>query len=73
MSSAAATSVLPKQRVEGSNPFSRSKHHRERRQRTLYMDTLTERVNFAVEQVMDTSKPGVALIVDRVVEAGDRR
>ena len=37
------------------------------------MDTLTERVNFAVEQVMDTSKPGVALIVDRVVAAGDRR
>ena len=33
--------------------------------------TLTERVNFAVDQVMDTSKPGVALIVDRVAAAGD--
>ncbi len=33
--------------------------------------TLTERVNFAVERVMDTSKPGVAAIVDRVTAAGD--
>ncbi len=37
----------------------------------LDIGTLTERVNFAVEQVMDTSKPGVALIVDRVVAAGN--
>jgi hypothetical protein len=33
--------------------------------------TLTERVNFAVEQMMDTSKPGVAFIVDRVAAGGD--
>lgn len=33
--------------------------------------TLTERVNFAVEQVMDTSKPGVASIIERVAAAGD--
>ena len=33
--------------------------------------TLTERVNFAVEQVMDISKPGIASIVGRVAAAGD--
>ncbi len=33
--------------------------------------TLTQRVNFAVEQVMDTSKPGMAAIVERVAAAGD--
>ena len=33
--------------------------------------TLTQRVNFAVEQVMDTSKPGIAAIVERVAAAGD--
>ena len=33
--------------------------------------TLTERVNFAVEQVMDTTKPGVAAIIDRLAAAGD--
>jgi len=32
--------------------------------------TLTERVNFAVEQVMDTSKPGVQSIVSRIASAG---
>ena len=32
--------------------------------------TLTERVNFAVEQVMDTSKPGVQSIVARIAAAG---
>ena len=33
--------------------------------------TLTERVNFAVEQLMDTSKPGLASIIERVAAAGD--
>ncbi len=33
--------------------------------------TLTERVNFAVEQMMDTSKPGVASIIKRVAAAGE--
>ncbi len=33
--------------------------------------TLTQRVNFAVEQVMDTSKPGIAQIVERVAAEGD--
>lgn len=33
--------------------------------------TLTQRVNFAVEQVMDTSKPGIAAIIDRVAADGD--
>jgi uncharacterized protein (DUF1800 family) len=32
--------------------------------------TLTERVNFAVEQVMDTSKPGVQAIVARIAADG---
>ena len=32
--------------------------------------TLTERVNFAVEQVMDTSKPGVQSIVARIAADG---
>jgi uncharacterized protein (DUF1800 family) len=31
--------------------------------------TLTERVNFAVEQVMDTSKPGVQAIIERLASA----
>ena len=33
--------------------------------------TLTQRVNFAVEQVMDTSKPGIASIIERVAADGD--
>ena len=33
--------------------------------------TLTQRVNFAVEQVTDTSKPGIAAIIERVAAAGD--
>ena len=33
--------------------------------------TLTERVNFAVEQMMDTSKPGVQSIVTRLGASGD--
>jgi len=33
--------------------------------------TLTERVNFAVEQVMDTSKPGVQSIVTRLGASGN--
>ena len=33
--------------------------------------TLTQRVNFAVEQVADTSKPGIASIIERVAAAGD--
>ena len=33
--------------------------------------TLTQRVNFAVEQVMDTSKPGIAQIIERVAAEGD--
>ncbi len=33
--------------------------------------TLTERVNFAVSQVMDTDRPGVAAIIERVAAAGD--
>ena len=33
--------------------------------------TLTERVNFAVEQVMDTSKPGVQSIVSRLAAPGE--
>ncbi|MDE2893604.1 MAG: DUF1800 domain-containing protein [Chloroflexota bacterium] len=33
--------------------------------------TLTQRVNFAVEQVMDTAKPGIAQIIDRVAADGD--
>ena len=40
-------------------------------QEWLDSGTLTERVNFAVKQVMDTSKPGVASIIERVAASGD--
>ena len=40
-------------------------------QEWLDSGTLTERVNFAVQNVTDISQPGVAAIVDRVAAAGD--
>ena len=40
-------------------------------QEWLDSGTLTERVNFAVSQVMDTDRPGVAAIIERVAAAGD--
>ena len=40
-------------------------------QEWLDAGTLTERVNFAVEQVMDTSRPGVQSIVSRIRSEGD--
>ncbi len=40
-------------------------------QEWLDSGTLIERVNFAVEQVTDTSRPGIASIVERVTSAGD--
>ncbi len=40
-------------------------------QEWLDSGTLIERVNFAVDQVTDTSKPGIASIVARVIAAGD--
>ena len=40
-------------------------------QEWLDSGTLTERVNFAVQQVTDTSKPGIASIIARVAAAGD--
>ncbi|PZC44201.1 MAG: Uncharacterized conserved protein, DUF1800 family [Chloroflexi bacterium] len=40
-------------------------------QEWLDSGTLTERVNFAVEQMTDTARPGIASIVRRVAAAGD--
>tara|TARA_Y100000588_G_scaffold392106_1_gene502853 strand:- start:2020 stop:3417 length:1398 start_codon:yes stop_codon:yes gene_type:complete len=40
-------------------------------QEWLDSGTLTERVNFAVKNLMDTSNPGVASIIERVAASGD--